>query len=156
MIIIVLIGTILYGYVLMKKLDGYISQNFIKEEYVTLPQKDILLYGEPETIAAVVGVLEKESVLYDVTAQPEIKENTVYDWIGAFSEDDMNNLLICMGGKRKNPRVYTIAKCNQNIYEVVFKEMDITIIVKQEISAKQILACLRGENGYDIFEKKEN
>lgn len=113
-------------------------------ETKTPVEKEILLYGEWETLDKISRALDSAAVTYDYTTEPDIQDGTAYQWIGAFSRDDVDNLLICLMAIRRNGAVRTMAKCNNTIYETVFRQMGITVILKNGISAKQILACLRG------------
>lgn len=100
LLIIVLIGVIFYGYFLMGRLDQFIERGgFIKEPEAS-KEKEILLYGEPETI------------------------------------DTISHALDVVSGIR------TMAKCNNNIYENVFKQTD--MIFQNDIPINRILDCLRG------------
>jgi Trk K+ transport system NAD-binding subunit len=67
-----------------------------------------------------------------------------YHWVGAFSKDDAANLLICLSAKRKNSDIRTMAKCNNVIFENIFRHTGITVILQNDMSASRILACLRG------------
>lgn len=144
LLIIVLIGIILYGYFLMGRLDQFIERGGFVKEPEASTEKEILLYGEPETIDRISHALDAAAITYDFTTEPTIKDGTIYHWIGAFSKDDTNNLLICLSAKRKNSGIRIMAKCNNNIYENVFKQTGITMIFQKDIPINRILACLRG------------
>lgn len=144
LLIIVSVGIILYGYLLMCRLDCFIERGGFTKESDASKEKEILLYAEKEIIDEIKLVLDNADVTYDCTTEPEIKDSTIYHWIGAISNDDANNLLICLSAKRRNSSVCTIAKCNNIIYESIFRQMGITIILKNSVSANQIRTCLRG------------
>lgn len=144
LLIIVSAGVILYGYLLMCRLDRALSRNVLMEEPEAAAEKEILLYGEWETVDAIIHILEGAGVTYDYTAEPALQGETAYHWIGAFSEDDADNLLVCLMAKRRNSDIRTMAQCNNIIYETIFRQTGITVILKRGVPAKQILACLRG------------
>lgn len=144
LLITISVGIILYGYLLMRRLDLFFARGGFMEEPETSIEKEILLYGEKETLAEIINVLGDASVSYDYTAEPDIKDGTYYHWIGAFSKDDMDNLLICLSAKRKNNDIGTMAKCNNMIYENIFRQTGISVILGKDISANQILAALKG------------
>jgi hypothetical protein len=146
--VIVSVGVILYGYFLMSRLDRFIERGC----FGTLPEhpvepsveKEILLYGDRETIEEIRQALDQASITYDGTTEPEISEGIYYHWIGAFSDDDGNNLLICLLAKRKNGQVRTMAKCNNSIYERIFRQTGITVILQNDVPPSRIIACLKG------------
>ncbi len=144
LLVIVLLGIILYGYLLMCRLDRFIEQGGFMAEPDIHTEKEILLYGEKETVDEISHMLDGAAVTYDYTPELDIQNGTSYRWIGAFSEDDEDNLLICLMAKRKNSAVRTMAQCNNVIYETLFKQTGITVILKKDIPVDQILACLRG------------
>lgn len=144
LLIIVSVGIILYGYLLMDRLDRFITQGgFVKEPEASI-EKEILLYGELDIIDEISLALDVTSITYDRTTEPEIKDGSSYQWIGAFSKNDANNLFICMSAKRKNINIRTMAKCNDMIYKNVFKQMDITVVLPNEVPVRQILAYFKG------------
>lgn len=144
LLVIVSIGILLYGYFLMDRLDQFIEQGGFIQDPEVPKEKEILLYGEPETIDEISHALDAAAITHDFTAEPIIKDGMIYHWIGAFSKDDVDNLLICLSAKRKNSGIRTMARCNNTIYENVFKQTDITMIFQNDIPINQILACLRG------------
>lgn len=144
LLIIALVGIILYGYLLVGRLDRFIERGGFAKEPEPFGEKEILLYGEQETIDEISHALHDAAVTYDYTTEPEIMDNITYHWIGAFSKDDMDNLLICLSAKRKNADIHTMAKCNNMIYENIFRQIGIGVILQNDVSATRILACLRG------------
>ncbi|MEA4970478.1 MAG: NAD-binding protein [Candidatus Pelethousia sp.] len=144
LLIIVSSGIILYGYLLMCRLDRFLERGGFMAEPETPAEKEILLYGELETIDEISHMLDNAALTYDYTPEPDIIAGTIYHWIGAFSQDDADNLLICLMAKRKNSAIRTMAQCNNAIYKNIFRQTGITVILENGVSANQILACLRG------------
>ena len=144
LLIIVSAGLILYGYFLMCRLDRFIAQGGFAKEPEASIEKEILLYGEQEILDEISHALDAAAITYDRTAGPEIKDGTAYRWIGAFSGDDEDNLLICLSAKRKNVSIRTMARCNNMIYKNIFRQMKITVILQSEVPVSRILAYLKG------------
>jgi Trk K+ transport system NAD-binding subunit len=142
--IIVFIGIVLYGYLLMGRLDKFIEKGGFRKVSEASGEKEILLYGEPETIGSIAHALDAAAITYDFTTEPAIMNGIRYQWLGAFSADDADNLLICLSAKRMNSNIRTIAKCNNVIYENVFRQTGITVILQNDIPIGRILACLKG------------
>ncbi len=141
---IVLIGTVLYGYFIMLRLDKFIEKSMVRKESEGPGEKEILLYGEAEIIDSISQVLNAAEITYDFTTEPVINEGSTYHWLVAFSKDDADNLLICLLAKRRNSSIQTMAKCNNRIYENVFKQTGITMILQKDIPISRILTYLRG------------
>ena len=146
LLIILSVGVMLYGYMLMGRVDGFMGRGGFLEEHkrVAVPEREILLYGEKNTIGAIGAALEDAAITYDCTDELEIRDEITYRWVGAFSKEDEQNLLICMLAKRKNGSIRMMAKCNDMIYERIFRQMGITVIFQNDMSPNRIVACLRG------------
>jgi hypothetical protein len=144
LIILVTVGGMLYGYLLVRRLDRFIERGGFAEEPDDPIEKDILFYGEREALDEVCRALDGERVSYDLTAEPEIPYGAAYRWVGALSKDDASNLLVCLAARRKNKDIRTIAKCNDRIYEDVFRRTGVTVVLHGDATAHRILACLKG------------
>lgn len=144
LLIIVSIGVIMYGYLLVDRIDRFMEHGGFTKEPEATTEKEILLYGEPDTINAIGNALDKAKISHDQTTETEMGNSKAYHWIGAFSRDDEDNLLICLSARRKNNSICTMAKCNNAIYKNVFVQAGITVILQNEVSIEQIIACLKG------------
>jgi len=144
LLIVTTIGVILYGYVLMNRIDRFIEQGGFAPGLRKITQREILLYGEPETLNTIGLALKRAAISYDYLNELEIKDGVTYRWVGAFSRDDESNLLICMLVKRNDDKIRMMAKCNDMVYESIFRQMGVTVIFQNEVSPDRILACLRG------------
>lgn len=146
LLIITSVGVILYGYMLMGRMDRFMERGGFAGELksIAVLEREILLYGGRKTIDAITSALEDAAITYDHTNELEIKDEVTYHWVGAFSKDDESNLFICMLAKRKNESIRMMAKCNDMVYENIFRQMGVTVIFQNDISPKRILACLRG------------
>lgn len=143
-------GFILYGYLLMGRLDRFIENNGFSKEEKNFTQKEILLCGEEEIIDPLSRALDEAAVTYDRESQSEAEDSgsVFYRWVGAFFADDEKNLLICLMAKRKNSAVCTMAKCNDRLFENIFRQTGVTVILQNEIPVNRVLACLKkGKEG---------
>lgn len=140
---IVSVGLLLYGYLLMCRLDRFLARGGIITEPKAAAEKEILLYGSRETLATLRPALEDANITYACASEPGAEDATAYRWIGAFSDDDAENLLFCLSAKKKNNGIRTMAKCNDTTYETVFRRMGVTAILRS-VCADEVLARLRG------------
>ena len=144
LIIVVSVGVLLYGYLLMQRLDRFIERGGFAKEPDDPAEMDILLYGELEMLEEMRRALDDARIRCDLTAEPEIPDSAAYRWIAALSKDDASNLLVCLAARRKNKDIRTMAKCNDRIYEDVFRRMGVTVVLHGDPTANRILACLKG------------
>jgi hypothetical protein len=144
LLIVVMAGILLYGYFLMRRLDQFIERGGFAREPDEKAKMDILLYGEPEMLVQVHRALTDAQIRFDVTDEPEVPDGTAYRWIAALSKDDERNLLVCLAARRKNASIRTMAKCNDRVYEEVFRQTGITVVLHEGDAAQRILACLKG------------
>ncbi len=144
LLVIASIGVILYGYFWMSRLDRFFAQGGFTKEPETSMQKDILLYGEQKTVGEISHTLDAAAITYDLTTEPDIKDGVTYRWIGAFFRKRYEYLLICLSAKRKDENTRTMAKCNDMIYENIFRQTGITVILQNDVPADRILAFLKG------------
>ena len=144
LLIVTTIGVILYGYALMSRLDRFMQKGGFARQPKVVIENGILLYGEQETIDAICSALDGAEISYDCTSKLETRDDVTYHWVGAFSTDDENNLLLCLLAKRKNKSIRMMAKCNDMVYKSVFKQTGVAVILENDITPDRILACLRG------------
>ncbi|MEA5014694.1 MAG: NAD-binding protein [Candidatus Limiplasma sp.] len=144
LLLMVSIGVVLYGYLLVRRLDRFIQRGGIVQEPAAMVRKEILLYGGKDAVGRIARALDEAAITYDRTAEMDVRNGAAYDWVGAFSESDADNLLFCLLAKRKNERIHTLAECNDRMYENVFKQAGITAILPKNAPVDQILACLKG------------
>mgnify|MGYP000380348961 CR=1 FL=1 len=143
LLIIVVIGAILLGYVAVSRLDRFYDRGgFTKEpDAVT---KEIFLYGAQEIVEALSKDLNKAKITNDWATEPEMNAGINYHWIGAFSDNDEDNLLACLSAMRNQSGIHTMAKCNDMTYQNVFKQTKIMIILRGDATAAQIIIYLKG------------
>ncbi len=144
LLVIVCAGIMLYGAFLMARLDRFLAKGGFSGMPEISMEKDILLYGAQDFVDQICLELDQAAVTYDKTSEPAVQERTLYHWIGAFSDDDADNLLLCLSARRENGQIRTMARCNDMAYESIFKQMGITVILHKEVSAHLVLASLRG------------
>lgn len=144
LVIVVSVGVLLYGYLLMQRLDRFIERGGFAKEPDEPAEMDILLYGELEMLDEMRRALDDARVRYDLTAEPEVPDAAAYRWIAALSKDDESNLLVCLAARRKNNGIRTMAKCNDRVYEDVFRQTGITVVLHGDATVHRILACLKG------------
>lgn len=144
LLIVVMAGILLYGYFLMRRLDQFIEGGGFEREPDEQEKMDVLLFGESEMLAQMHHALMDAQVRFDVTDEPEVPDGAAYRWIAALSKDDESNLLVCLAARRKNAGIRMMAKCNDRVYEEVFRQTGITVVLHEGDAAQRILTCLKG------------
>ncbi|MHB1154091.1 MAG: NAD-binding protein [Eubacteriales bacterium] len=118
---------IILGYYLMKRLDAFLAGGVL----INPSSKNIshiLLFGLSSD-TEIINVLEDMNVIYDLTDNECFTPLNIYKMVFACSDNDMNNLMICSSAKRSDNNIYTVAKCNNRLYETVFRRDDVDKIV---------------------------
>lgn len=141
---IVSAGLLLYGYLLMCRLDRFLARGGIIAEPKAETGKEILLYGSQDTLAMLRPALEDARITYACAGEPGAEDGAAYRWVCAFSDDDAENLLFCLSAKKKNNGIRTMAKCNDTMYEAIFRRMGVTVILRGSVAAGEVLARLKG------------
>lgn len=144
LLIIIVIGAVLIGYVAVSRLDGFFNRGGFTKEPDTFVTKEIFLYGDQTAMETLSEDLSKAKITNDWAAEPDMAPGVHYRWIGAFSGSDEDNLLACLSAKRNQLGIHTMAKCNDLTYQNVFKQTQITVIMRGDTTAAQIMKHLKG------------
>jgi len=129
---------IIFGYCLMKKIDLFFTGNN-KADPSGENRDRVLLFGlSSDTV--VLDALNHLKIRYDLADSEFFIPPDQYTMVFACSDDDINNLLICSSARRSDSEIFTVAKCNNRLYEAVFRRADVDKIIfdtKSVITAVQ-------------------
>lgn len=130
------------GYILMDRLDIFLaSDNIIKASNQEDTQSILVYKGDMDVsmILETVDVNDRSLVFADDYEDYEIRSCKA---IVAISDNDADNLMLCVKAKHTKAGITTIARCNNNLNLEIFKEAGVTKIVTTMImmdSIKQLL-----------------
>lgn len=145
--IIILTATILvmiYGFRIMMYIDNFLNQGGFQREGESIVSKKVLVMQSAEIQSEDADMIEALTMLnhyaatYDVIYSPLIPDSCTYDYVMALSGSDVDNLILCAESKRMLQGAYTVAKCNDKVYESVFHREDVDEIVFDEAGIKRI------------------
>jgi len=118
----------------MLRLDSFIGGGDITNEPPENEQKDALVFAESNTITYAKETFSASELVLEYTEKPYLPPNSSYRIIFALSENDLDNILICLQAKRLS-NTYAIALCSERIYQNIFEEAKIEHIVYDLSSA---------------------
>ena len=144
-LIITTIGILLYGYLLMQRIDSFFEKHSDNQMPVATMNKDVLLYGKPKALNALCGKLGSSDISYDCVEEPALCTHTAYRWVCAFSDSDIDNLQLCKAAKREQKHIHLAAKCNDSIYEDIYKHIGVSLVLHKDIHGDNLLACIEGQ-----------
>lgn len=144
-LIIVTIGIVLYGYLLMHRIDRFFDEQPMGEKPLDLSQKDVLLFGNPEDLKTLCQQLGMASLSFDCVDEPKLCAHTIYRFVGAFSCSDIDNLQLCASAKRDQEDIRIVAKCNDLIYENIYKHTGASLVLRKDAECSQIFSFIEGQ-----------
>lgn len=144
LLIIAVIGAILIGYVAVSRLNRFFDRGGFTMEPDAVVTKEIFLYGDQKVVESLSEDLNRAEITNDWAIAPEMNTGVNYHWIGAFSSSDEDNLLACLTAKRNQLGIHTMAKCNEITYQNVFKQTEIMVILRGDLTVSQIIAHIKG------------
>ncbi len=147
-LVLTILCIIILGYYLMNGLDAFLTGGvFINPSSKNVSH--ILLFGLSSD-SEIINVLEDINVIYDLTDNECFTPLNIYKIVFACSDNDMNNLMICSSAKRADYNIYTVAKCNNKLYETVFRRDEVDKIVFDARSIITMLCEIERINCNDI------
>lgn len=117
------------GYILMDRLDIFLaSDNIIKASNQEDTQSILVYKGDTDVsmILETVDVNDRSLVFADDYEDYELRGCKA---IVAISDNDADNLMLCVKAKHTKAGITTIARCNNNLNLEIFKEAGVTKIV---------------------------
>ncbi len=125
-----------FGYYVMCRLDEFVGSRESLVSSIKYSDKDVLLFkGSFDAYS----LLSQNKLTYDVVEFPSLPALCRYRVVIGLSENDLDNLLVCVSAKRANPSCKTVARCNTQIYREVFKRQDVDAVIFDVEQVKTIL-----------------
>lgn len=118
---------------------GYFLMNLVDHSLVSNMQSSFLKRDESE---AVLIFTDNNNELESFQLKKEIKDKKTRiikdfesykliraDILIAMSDNDLENMTICSDFKHYFPNIFTIARCNDGIYEEIFNNVGIDVVI---------------------------
>lgn len=144
-LIISTLGVLLLGYLVMIRLDRFLSGT---RETKLPPEKTrvtALVFGGTAELYA---QLEREGISYRKTSRPELPDFTAFSTFLALSNDDLDNLTACNRAKHAMPGISVIALCNDSMYMDMYYETAGAGVLRGKPSASDIILVMKGKPPY--------
>lgn len=117
------------GYLLMDRLDAFLASDKIVKAANQDDTESILVYKGDTDISMIletVDVNDKSLVFADNYEEYELSGCKA---IVAISDNDADNLMLCVKAKHSRVGITTIARCNNNLNLEIFRDAGVTKIV---------------------------
>lgn len=117
------------GYILMDRLDTFLASDKVIKVAKQDDTQSIFVYKGDTDVSMILETVEdnnKSLIFADDYEDYELKGCKA---IIAISDNDADNLMLCVKAKHTKSGITTIAKCNNNLNLEIFKEAGVTKIV---------------------------
>ena len=138
------------GFIMMSKLDCFIaSDGFVKEypEDCTQPaDADAVVYIGSDVHAPAWSYKNGENLnIVFITEVSEILDEKNFGYIFAFSESDLENLMVSSMAKKRDEKVYAGAVCNDPGNKKLFNMLNIAILQPEHFSPEYIVSIIKSD-----------
>ena len=140
LLIIAMIGMILFGYLVMCRIDNFLERGGILDSPQGRANQGVLIYGAPDVAEKMCKMGMK---CRNLTTQ-SFPEDGCYSTLFALSDDDQGNLAICHAAKRADPEITIVARCSTPKLRGVFEAIGADRLLDANESIGPLLAELRG------------
>lgn len=144
---LLLTGLFLFiGYVVMGRIDAGFQGDSFPNRTPDGPEHVMLLYLDEETPVSptIKQVTENWTVVPMFGSFTEIC--TPFESMITFSSNDLDNLLCINHAKHRQPDCFIAARCNDLLYENLYKSIGAQLILTGDTSLEQALDHMKGRN----------
>lgn len=111
-------GLLWFGYQVMGRIDRFLATKPIPSEEHS---PKVLMYDPKHQINDVTQHLEMKADEVVILSIADVQTQTTYQYVLAFGDQDLDNLLLCIQAKQKVPTCKTFALCNDTHHEKLFQ-----------------------------------
>lgn len=137
------------GYLLMDKLDGFLSGNKVEIIKQNEELGKILIYLGESDMDNILKEIADTNPRFVIAKDYQDYELRKYSAIIALSGNDADNLLLCVKANHTIAGMTTVAKCNESINLEIFEESGITRVITSKTEPDILLRLLKGR-GYNV------
>ncbi len=148
LLLITTIGISLLGYLMMVRLDNFIESGGFVEGPEAMLEPIVLIYDPHRDQGTLEKSLMEHHIRFQCITEPHVPENMIPVVVAAFSDSDMDNLLLCNEARHLHPDLFTVAVCNDALYTHLFKESGIKQVFYQHFPEKILLECLLNHHSF--------
>lgn len=135
---------VLIGYYIMNRLDVFLVGSTNRDHKKT--EKKVLIYGNNLISDKITARLTNEAISYEkVQDVAYIKKEAQYYCVVALSEEDLDNLMMCVMSEKVHNKLFSIALCNDYRNKLVFEKYKIKILHPSNQLEEQLIYSIKGE-----------
>jgi hypothetical protein len=138
------LGIMILGYILMDNIDRFMKKGGVVKEYQGESESTVLIYASDGILPALEPLLSREHISYRILRDPHSPRNLHTHTALAISDNDLDNLLFCSEIRHLHPNAYTIARCNNALYQHVYEGVGIHRILTGTTTPDRILSVMKG------------
>lgn len=142
-IIPTLIGIALFGYFIMGRLDAFFAKGGFNDSPLAKVDKKLLIYCARQAellLDKLEPELQRQGIRCGVLTEPHVPPSDDLLAVLALSARDLDNLLLCHEAKHLRSDIYTIALCNDRLYQHFFADAGIDQILTENQPADYYMA----------------
>ena len=117
------------GYILMDRLDTFLASDKIIKAVSQEDTQSILVYKGDTDLSMILETVDDRDKSLVFAKDYEDYEIRSCKAIVAISDNDADNLMLCVKAKHTKAGITTIARCNNNLNLEIFREAGVTKIV---------------------------
>ena len=117
------------GYILMDRLDTFLASDKIIKAVSQEDTQSILVYKGDTDLSMILETVDDRDKSLVFAKDYEDYELRGCKAIVAISDNDADNLMLCVKAKHTKAGITTIARCNNNLNLEIFREAGVTKIV---------------------------
>jgi hypothetical protein len=117
------------GYILMDRLDTFLASDKIIKAVSQEDTQSILVYKGDTDLSMILETVDDRDKSLVFAKDYEDYELRGCKAIVAISDNDADNLMLCVKAKHTKTGITTIARCNNNLNLEIFREAGVTKIV---------------------------
>lgn len=117
------------GYILMDRLDTFLASDKIIKAVSQEDTQSILVYKGDTDLSMILETVDDRDKSLVFAQDYEDYELRGCKAIVAISDNDADNLMLCVKAKHTKAGITTIARCNNNLNLEIFREAGVTKIV---------------------------
>jgi hypothetical protein len=142
-IIISMMGVIALGYVLMNRMDAWISDGGFIDMRAPQAVYHFLVYAAPEWKEPITRLLLHTPVTCQFLDEARLPPSIEAQYILALSENDWENLCLCHEARHFSPDVNALALCHQPQYRALFENLAVNYVCAGEEAKEKVLAAIK-------------
>jgi hypothetical protein len=142
LLIVGMIFVFIFGLFIMKRIDRFFDKREVSlNEHTPMETEQTLalIYGSSSLSEELVKILKSNAIDYEkIEDENQLYQIDYYSHLFAISDNDVDNLLICVVADRRGSECQKIARCNSLDNQNIFHQNHISYLSGENISAQSL------------------